>query len=59
MGKIGEIKPFSIDPPYEFITELLDEKGVDAKAKRSEVERLDSHRYKIVGETLIEIAHRR
>ena len=59
MEKIGEIEPFSIDPPYEFVTELLDEKAVDAKAKRSEVERLDSHRYKIVGNTLVEIAHRR
>ena len=59
MEKIGEIAPFSIDPPYEFITELREEKAVDAKAEREDVERLDSHRYKIVGETLIEIAHRR
>ncbi len=59
MEKIGEIAPFTIDPPYEFITELLEEKAVDAKAKRGNVERLDSHRYKIVGDTLVEIAHRR
>ena len=59
MEKIREIEPFSIDPPYEFITELLEEKAVDAKAKRSDVERLGAHRYKIVGDTLIEIAHRR
>ncbi len=59
MGKIHEIEPFTIDPPYEFITELLDEKGVDTKAKQAHVERLDSHKYKVVGETLIEIAQRR
>jgi D-aminopeptidase len=59
MGKIGEIEPFTIDPPYEFITEMREEQAVDAKAKRADVERLDSHRYKIVGDTLIEIAHRR
>ena len=29
------------------------------RAKRADVERLDSHRHKIVGDTLIEIAHRR
>ena len=59
MEKIGEIEPFTIDPPYEFITEMREEQAVDAKAKRADVERLDSHRYKIVGDTLIEIAHRR
>ena len=59
MEKIGEIEPFTIDPPYEFITEMREEKAVDSKAKRSDVERLDSHRYKIAGDTLIEIAHRR
>ena len=59
MGKIHEIKPFTIEPPYEFVTELLDEKGVDAKAKQAHVERLDSHKYKVVGDTLIEIAQRR
>ena len=54
MEKIGEIEPFTIDSPYEFITELREEKAVDAKAKRAEVERLDSHRYQIVGDN----AHR-
>ena len=59
MGKIHEIEPFTIAPPYEFITELLDEKGVDAKAKQAHVERLGSHKYKVVGEALVEIAQRR
>ena len=59
MEKIGKIEPFTINPPYEFITEMWEEKAVDAKSKRADVERLDSHRYKIVGDTLIEIAHRR
>ncbi len=59
MAKIGEIQPFTIAPPYEFITEMHDEKTVDAKAKRAKVERLDSHKYKVVGGTLIDIAQRR
>ncbi|MCZ6678289.1 MAG: M55 family metallopeptidase [Candidatus Poribacteria bacterium] len=59
MGKIDEIEPYTIEPPYEFITEMRDEKAVNAKAEREDVERLDSHKYKVVGETLIEIAQRR
>ena len=59
MEKIRDIAPFTIEAPYEFITEMRDEKAVEAKAKRADVERLDSHRYKIVGDSLIEIAQRR
>jgi len=59
MEKIHEIKPFTVPPPYEFITERLSKEGVDAKVKQPLVERLNSHTYKVVGETLIEIAQRR
>jgi D-amino peptidase len=57
--RIGKIKPFTIDPPYEFVAEMRDEKAVEAKAKREGVERLDAYKYKVVGETLIEIAQKR
>ena len=59
MEKIGEIEPFTIKPPYEFITEMREENAADAKAKRADVERLGSHKYKVIGDTLIEIAQRR
>ena len=59
MGKTQGLAPFTIDPPYEFVTEMRDEKSVEAKAKREGVERLDAHRYKVVAETLTEIAQRR
>ena len=55
----SEIAPFTVSPPYKFITERLTEEAVDAKAKQPHVERLDSHKYQVVGETLIEIAQRR
>jgi len=59
MQKLGEIKPFTIEPPYTFVTELRDEQAAEAKAKREDVERIGTHKYKVVGETLIEIARKR
>lgn len=59
MSKIGEIKPFTIEPPYEFVTELLNEDHVASKSKQPHVDRISATKYKVTGETLIEIARKR
>ena len=59
MEKVSTIQPFTIDPPYEFVTELLDVDHIASKAKQPDVERVDTHKFKIFGDTLVEIAQRR
>ncbi|MBC8456940.1 MAG: M55 family metallopeptidase [Deltaproteobacteria bacterium] len=59
MSKIGSIPPVTINPPYEFKTEYLEEQSAESKAKRSDVERLDARTVRIVAETLIDLARRR
>ena len=57
--KVSEIQLFSIAPPYEFVTELLDVDSVSLKAKQPDVERVDTHKFKICSDTLVGIAQRR
>ncbi len=59
MSEIGSIPPVTIDPPYEFKTEYVEEQSAESKAKRSDVERLDARTVRIVAETLIDLARRR
>tara|TARA_B100001245_G_scaffold235356_1_gene222937 strand:- start:1045 stop:1821 length:777 start_codon:yes stop_codon:yes gene_type:complete len=57
--KVSEIQLFTIVPPYEFVTELLDANSVSLKAKQSDVEQVDTHKFKICSDTLVGIARRR
>ncbi|MDA0746674.1 MAG: M55 family metallopeptidase [bacterium] len=59
MSRIGEFTPFTIAPPYTFITEYRHSDSAESKAARPDVERVDTHTVKITGDTLAEIAQKR
>ena len=57
--KISGIQLFTVDPPYEFVTEFLDSNSVLLKAEQPGVERVDTNKFKICGDTLVGVAQRR
>ena len=59
MGRIGQIAPFKIPPPYTFVTEYQATSSAESRAAKPGVERVDTHTVKITGDTLEEIARKR
>ena len=59
MGRIGEIAPYTIPPPYTFVTEFQAATSAESKSRRPDVERVDTHTVKITGDTIAEIARKR